>query len=283
MSIAAVHDDAIALPKPQPRALLRLLRLGLAVARRGIGVQRGQKPPRPVRNLLDRAVERLGVGLRRRLKPDNFRTNCSAEARISSSVAGGSKLNSVLMLRHIGLSPPHPSSSKDERRRQNATSWPFCHRMGGAFTPVAPANSEFQMSHVTYKIVEHDGGWAYTVNGVFSEPFPNRATALAAAKRAAAEQRVPGRTEAIEYETPTANGIPRPPPAATVPIPTWWTSVYSPAAQISPIFCQPVSRRHLRIVRAGVIGSPKRPGKAAAFRGEHHEFCRPPPLRPPSR
>jgi hypothetical protein len=66
----------------------------------------------------------------------------------------------------------------------------------------APANSEFPMTHVTYKIVEHDGGWAYTVNGVFSEPFPNRAAALAAARRVAAEQRVPGRTEVIEYETP---------------------------------------------------------------------------------
>jgi hypothetical protein len=65
----------------------------------------------------------------------------------------------------------------------------------------APRNSEFPMPHVTYKIVEHDGGWAYTVNGVFSEPFPNRAAALAAARRAAAEQRVPGRTEVIEYET----------------------------------------------------------------------------------
>jgi hypothetical protein len=57
------------------------------------------------------------------------------------------------------------------------------------------------MSHVTYKIVQHDGGWAYTVDGVFSEPFPTHAAALAAAKHAAAEQRVPGRTEAIEYET----------------------------------------------------------------------------------
>ena len=57
------------------------------------------------------------------------------------------------------------------------------------------------MSHVTYKIVQHDGGWAYTVNGVFSEPFPNHAAALAAARRVAAEQRVPGRTEAIQYET----------------------------------------------------------------------------------
>jgi hypothetical protein len=35
------------------------------------------------------------------LKPESLRTNCSAEARISSSVAGGSKLNNVRMLRHI--------------------------------------------------------------------------------------------------------------------------------------------------------------------------------------
>jgi hypothetical protein len=57
------------------------------------------------------------------------------------------------------------------------------------------------MSHVTYRIVQHDGGWAYTVDGVYSETFAGHAAALAAAKRAAAEQRVPGRTETIEYET----------------------------------------------------------------------------------
>jgi hypothetical protein len=57
------------------------------------------------------------------------------------------------------------------------------------------------MSHVTYRIVEHDGGWAYTVNGVFSESFGTHAKALAAARRAAVEQRVPGRTEEIQYET----------------------------------------------------------------------------------
>ena len=44
------------------------------------------------------------------------------------------------------------------------------------------------MSHVTYKVVQHDGGWAYTVDGVFSEPFPNHAAALAAARRVAAER-----------------------------------------------------------------------------------------------
>src|SRR6266516_7449166 len=38
------------------------------------------------------------------LKPDSFLTNCSAEAWISSSVADGSKLNSVLMLRHLFFS-----------------------------------------------------------------------------------------------------------------------------------------------------------------------------------
>jgi hypothetical protein len=65
----------------------------------------------------------------------------------------------------------------------------------------AATQSEFPMSQVTYKIVEHDGGWAYTVNGAFSETFATRAAALAAARRAAKEQRVPGRTEAIQYET----------------------------------------------------------------------------------
>ena len=55
------------------------------------------------------------------------------------------------------------------------------------------------MVHVTYTIVEHDGGWAYKLGDVFSEPFRTREAAVKAAQRAAAEQRVPGRTEAIMY------------------------------------------------------------------------------------
>ena len=73
------------------------------------------------------------------------------------------------------------------------------------------------MSEVTYQIVRHDEGWAYKVNGVFSEPFPTHAAALAAAKKAAQEQRVPGQTHVIEYEdekgkwrTETASGSDRP-------------------------------------------------------------------------
>ncbi|MGD0024149.1 MAG: DUF2188 domain-containing protein [Xanthobacteraceae bacterium] len=56
------------------------------------------------------------------------------------------------------------------------------------------------MAHVTYKVVRHEDGWAYTVNGAFSESFPTHAQALDAARRAAAEQRQPGQAETIEYE-----------------------------------------------------------------------------------
>ena len=73
------------------------------------------------------------------------------------------------------------------------------------------------MSEVTYEIVEHDGGWAYKVAGVFSEPYPSHAAALKAAKTVAAEQTVPGETADIEYEdakgkwhAETARGSDRP-------------------------------------------------------------------------
>jgi hypothetical protein len=73
------------------------------------------------------------------------------------------------------------------------------------------------MGHVTYHVVRHEDGWAYTVNGVFSEAFPTHAAALEAARAAAAEQRVPGQTEVIEYEdengrwhSETARGSDRP-------------------------------------------------------------------------
>jgi hypothetical protein len=61
------------------------------------------------------------------------------------------------------------------------------------------------MAIVAYHVVEHDGGWAYTVDGVFSETFPSHDAAVKAAQRAAAEQRTPGKTEEIEYETRTGS------------------------------------------------------------------------------
>ena len=56
------------------------------------------------------------------------------------------------------------------------------------------------MAQVHYRIVAHDGGWAYKLDDVFSEPFPSKAAAFAAAKRVAAEQHVPGDTTRIEYQ-----------------------------------------------------------------------------------
>jgi Uncharacterized protein conserved in bacteria (DUF2188) len=56
------------------------------------------------------------------------------------------------------------------------------------------------MPKLHYKVVQHDGGWAYRLNDVFSEPFRDKASALAAARRVAAEQRVPGDTTRIEYQ-----------------------------------------------------------------------------------
>ena len=57
------------------------------------------------------------------------------------------------------------------------------------------------MAKVVYKVVKHENGWAYKARGTFSETFPTHEAALDAAKRAAGEQRVPGETVGIEYET----------------------------------------------------------------------------------
>jgi len=57
------------------------------------------------------------------------------------------------------------------------------------------------MAHVIYKIVQHDGGWAYRVGDVFSETFAAHDLARAAAARAASEQRAPGQDAVIEFET----------------------------------------------------------------------------------
>ena len=56
------------------------------------------------------------------------------------------------------------------------------------------------MTRIIYEIVQHDGGWAYRVDGVYSETFPSHDAAHRAAKRAAAEQRVAGDTVGISYE-----------------------------------------------------------------------------------
>ena len=65
---------------------------------------------------------------------------------------------------------------------------------------LATKRKELGMAKIHYRIVQHDGGWAYKLDDVFSEPFPSRGLALAAAKRVAQEQQVAGETTHIEYE-----------------------------------------------------------------------------------
>jgi Uncharacterized protein conserved in bacteria (DUF2188) len=66
--------------------------------------------------------------------------------------------------------------------------------------PSTHKREALQMTHITYEIVEHDGGWAYRVDGVVSETFASHDAARRAAEHAAAEQRVPGNTTGISYE-----------------------------------------------------------------------------------
>ncbi len=56
------------------------------------------------------------------------------------------------------------------------------------------------MTKVVYHIVEHDGGWAYRVDGVYSETFRTHDEARQAAHRVAGEQRAPGQDAGITWE-----------------------------------------------------------------------------------
>lgn len=56
------------------------------------------------------------------------------------------------------------------------------------------------MAKLHYRIVAHDGGWAYKLGDVFSEPFASHDAALAVARRVVAEQHIPGDATLIEYQ-----------------------------------------------------------------------------------
>lgn len=56
------------------------------------------------------------------------------------------------------------------------------------------------MTEIHYEVVEHDGGWAYRLDGVYSETFRTRDAAHQAAEAAASEQATHGEAEAISYQ-----------------------------------------------------------------------------------
>ncbi|MEO6341200.1 MAG: DUF2188 domain-containing protein [Caulobacteraceae bacterium] len=56
------------------------------------------------------------------------------------------------------------------------------------------------MVKVVYEVVQHDGGWAYRADGVYSETFHTHDLARHAAERAAKEQLRPDAPTAISWE-----------------------------------------------------------------------------------
>ena len=56
------------------------------------------------------------------------------------------------------------------------------------------------MTKIVYEIVEHNGGWAYKLDDVFSETFDTKGQATAAANDVAARQQVSGEDETIQYQ-----------------------------------------------------------------------------------
>ena len=55
------------------------------------------------------------------------------------------------------------------------------------------------MVQITYRIVEHDGGWAYELGGTYSETVPDHDGARVAAMTVSREQKVPDEDTLIEY------------------------------------------------------------------------------------
>jgi hypothetical protein len=89
-----------------------------------------------------------------------------------------------------------PSRKKAAKRTTKQRAKPKGGRAGGRATKPEAR----QMRTITYEVVEHDGGWAYRVDGAFSEAFPSHDEARIAAERAASEQIVPGDTTEISWE-----------------------------------------------------------------------------------
>jgi hypothetical protein len=58
------------------------------------------------------------------------------------------------------------------------------------------------MTKLVYCVIEHDGGWAYTVGGSISETFKTHDQARSAAERAAHAQMRGGDDVEISFEEP---------------------------------------------------------------------------------
>src|ERR1700682_1877983 len=112
----------------RPRPLPCLLGLDLAVARRRIGLKRRQQAPRGIGDFGNGAVERFGIGLRRRIEPGKLahelqrrgmdfswrRRRFEIEQRLDITAHG---MSPAVSGRHANRCP------EDDRPMQNPTSW----------------------------------------------------------------------------------------------------------------------------------------------------------------
>ena len=73
------------------------------------------------------------------------------------------------------------------------------------------------MTKIVYEVIEHDGGWAFRLDGTISETFRSHDAAYAAAKRVAIEQMRPGKPSASPGKIPKAAGTTKSRPATIAP------------------------------------------------------------------
>src|SRR4030095_8575580 len=107
--VQRAHDPARRAPDEMKRTAARARALDASAARSrgGAFVTRASRRSRAAAATRSTArAKASSFALDGLVKPLSFRTNCRDDARISSSVAGGAKLWSVLMLRHMGESIP---------------------------------------------------------------------------------------------------------------------------------------------------------------------------------
>ncbi|WP_250157141.1 hypothetical protein [Tianweitania aestuarii] len=93
-------------------------------------------------------------------------------------------------------------SSRERRRerRQRERDEQDARSKSGGFNPQGTPEHQGNTGDVTYRVVEHDEGWAYKVGDVFSETFPTHDAAKQAAEAAARAQEQAGEPEPIEYQ-----------------------------------------------------------------------------------
>ncbi|WP_312796627.1 DUF2188 domain-containing protein [Tianweitania sp.] len=89
--------------------------------------------------------------------------------------------------------------ARDEENDDSASS-SSANRPARAFNSNQTPEDQGETGEVTYRIVEHDEGWAYKVGDVFSETFPTHDAAKEAAEAAARAQEQAGEPEPIEYQ-----------------------------------------------------------------------------------